>query len=255
MIELRKALRTAQNFFPGLAETKNGFYHYTRKYLKIAHEADFRIVSLLPRSEQDLFLDVGANRGQSVLSIRCYRRDARIVSFEPNPSIYARMLRHFGDDSRLRIENFALGAAEGSIILYVPVYRGFVYDGNATVQKEIAFRYLSAKTLYFFNPALLRVDQQSCTLKPLDSLGLAPSFVKIDVEGSEYDVIAGGLNTLKRHEPVMMFEREYCPPRLFETLAALGYDFVALEGDRLVQGDRGGLNVIMMTSARLRQCR
>jgi len=40
----------------------------------------------------------------------------------------------------------------------------------------------------------------------LDSLGLAPDFIKIDVEGMEWHVLVGGEETIRRHRPVIMFE-------------------------------------------------
>jgi FkbM family methyltransferase len=40
----------------------------------------------------------------------------------------------------------------------------------------------------------------------LDSLGLSPTFIKIDVEGCEYATILGAKETIKTHKPVIMFE-------------------------------------------------
>jgi FkbM family methyltransferase len=40
----------------------------------------------------------------------------------------------------------------------------------------------------------------------LDSLGLAPDFIKIDVEGMEWHVLVGGEQTIRTHKPVIMFE-------------------------------------------------
>lgn len=254
MIEMKKVLRTVQNRFPALAVAKQNVYHYSRKYLKVVHEKDFRIISILPKSEGDLFFDIGANRGQSVLSIRAYRKEARIISFEPNPLIYEMTQRRFANDPLLTIENYGLGAQPGSITLYIPTYRGLVYDGNASCSRAVAIDYLGPETLYFFNPDLVKIEEKICSIRTLDSLGQQPSFIKIDVEGFEYDVIMGGLATLRRHEPVVMFERQYCEMRVFETLAALDYEHVAVEHGRLTKTDHGGLNAIMMTPARFREC-
>jgi FkbM family methyltransferase len=40
----------------------------------------------------------------------------------------------------------------------------------------------------------------------LDSLGLEPDFIKIDVEGLEYDVLRGGEQTVRENRPVVMIE-------------------------------------------------
>ena len=40
----------------------------------------------------------------------------------------------------------------------------------------------------------------------LDSLGLAPGFVKLDVEGCELAALIGGEQTIRTHRPVVMLE-------------------------------------------------
>lgn len=40
----------------------------------------------------------------------------------------------------------------------------------------------------------------------LDSLGLAPDFIKMDVEGMEHFVLRGGEQTIRTHRPVIMLE-------------------------------------------------
>lgn len=40
----------------------------------------------------------------------------------------------------------------------------------------------------------------------LDSFGLRPDFIKIDVEGMELDVLLGAETTIRAHHPVVMFE-------------------------------------------------
>ena len=42
----------------------------------------------------------------------------------------------------------------------------------------------------------------------IDSLGVKPGFIKLDVEGSEANALIGAFETLK-HRPVVMFEDKY----------------------------------------------
>ena len=251
MVEMRKAIRTLQNFFPGLGGLKNDFYYHARKTLRIAHERDFAVLAALPPRPDDLFLDVGGNHGQSVLSMRLFRPDTPIISFEPVPSLYAEIVRRFARDSHVEVRNYGLATAEATLPLYVPSYRGFVYDGIATFSHENALNYFSDKTLYFFDPKHVAVSEQSCHLKTLDSLNLAPTFMKIDVEGFEHDVLMGGLETVKRHEPVIMIEKFWNDTRVFTLLAELGYAEVAFDGGRFRRQETTGLNAIMMTDRRL----
>jgi FkbM family methyltransferase len=250
MLELKKAIRTAQNFFPGLVGAKNDFYYVTRRYLGFAHERDFRLIAHLPRREDDLFIDIGGNRGQSILSIRRYRPDARIMSFEPNPVIFRELSRRFGAMPGVTLENVGLGPAPGELTLYVPSYRGFLYDGIATFEPHAARAYFSPETLYFYRPGHVTVAEHRCPVRTLDSFGLAPSFVKIDVEGYEHAVLRGATETLRRHEPTILVERFWHDDRVFDMLGGLGYAEVRLEGGRLVRARGEGLNAVMMTEAR-----
>src|SRR5688572_21167201 len=110
---LRKLLRTSQSYFPALKEAKEDFQYYYRKALKIPHEQDFQIISRFTSSE-DLFIDVGANHGQSINSILLFRPDARIISFEANSALAQQKLQHrYAGQANIQIHPFGLSDAPG----------------------------------------------------------------------------------------------------------------------------------------------
>lgn len=250
---LKKAIRTAQNFFPGLAEAKNHAYHFARQRLGQVHERDFAAIPLLPHDASALLLDIGTNRGQSILAIRHYRPDARIVSFEPNPIMFAWLPRHFGDADGVRLINRGLGPEHVERALFIPSYRGFVYDGIATFSRSSVTAYCGPQTLYVYDPARLTISETVCVIDTLDSFALAPGFIKIDVEGFEYNVLLGARATLERHEPVLMLERSYGDARVQPLLRELGYVEVVARRDatRFELGGSQGLNMVLMMDRRL----
>jgi hypothetical protein len=69
----------------------------------------------------------------------------------------------------------------------------------------------------------VRIVETTVTVRPLDDLGLAPAFVKLDVQGWELRALAGMERTLERHRPVLMVENGSAMPALRERLAGLGY--------------------------------
>lgn len=219
----KKIARTAQNYVPGLSEVKNEAYHWARSTFRLAHDASFAAIADLPRREDDLFIDVGANRGQSILSMRRYRPDAPIVCFEPNPRMMLWLKAHFAEADGVRLIGVGLGDKCQRRTLYTPHYKGFPYDGLATFDAEISRRYLCEDTVYGFDPEAVTVQSQVCALLPLDAFGLRPTFIKIDVEGCEYDVLAGARRTLKAAKPVLMVERFYGDARVDLLLRDAGY--------------------------------
>jgi FkbM family methyltransferase len=247
----RKAARTAQNWFPRLRELKNRFYHWLRSTFGLLHDRDFALVARLPVRDDDLFLDVGANRGQSILSLKRVRPDAEMVSFEPHPAMFRWLEARFGRRSGVQLINVGLGITAGRRTLYTPRYGRFAYDGLATFSAEAARRYLSSDTLYGFDPAKLTVDEAECETRTLDSFALRPTFIKIDVEGLEHEVLSGGAFTLIAHEPVLMVERFHDNPALEPTLASLGYVEVRPQGRSFARGHTTSENMICMTPRRL----
>ena len=72
------------------------------------------------------------------------------------------------------------------------------------------------------------VSIQVTTLdKACDELGLSPSFIKIDIEGSELEAVQGMMATLKKSRPIILIEitmRVNECVALFESAGYRGYD-------------------------------
>lgn len=245
----RKLLRTFQNYFPSLGEVKNEIYHWARTKVGTTHDLSFAALRHLPASARpELLIDVGANRGQSIIAMRRFRPGAPIISFEPNPAMFAWLERRFGDWPDVRLENVALGVQAGVLSLHIPAYRGFTYDGLATTRAEMARSYFSSDTLFGFDPAKISVQEVDTPVRTLDSFGLAPTFIKIDVEGGEFDVLSGAVETLKLWRPTLMIERFYDDPRIPQLLASLGYVQMRPERGRFVPGESTSLNMFWMSA-------
>ncbi|MEL7728538.1 FkbM family methyltransferase [Citromicrobium bathyomarinum] len=69
-------------------------------------------------------MDVGANWGQSILAPKRCARPRRILSFEPNPKLVARLQLRYRDDPSVQIDAMALGLREGPYELLIPSYLG-----------------------------------------------------------------------------------------------------------------------------------
>ena len=140
MALMREARRSAKR---ALARNHGAYRHMRRasmfcKYLVgRPHEPDFAAFRHF-RDRSGLFLDVGANSGESVLSFRLFNPTAPILSIEPNP--YHQPDLEF---LKRRIDRFdyllcAAGDRAGRATLYVPMYRNLPLTGEASFHREQA---------------------------------------------------------------------------------------------------------------------
>jgi FkbM family methyltransferase len=152
-----------------------------------------------------LALDVGSNLG--VYAFELGRLTGRVVAFEPNPvlSAFVESLALDGVD----VQHIALSSKDGSAELSIPkdAERG---HGWASIVPGFV---------------LGDVEKVPVITRRLDSLNMPTiSFIKIDVEGLEQEVLKGGLKTIARDLPVLLIEVGAADlDNISSTLSPLGY--------------------------------
>lgn len=249
----KKILRTLQSEFPLLKELKEGLYFHGRRALRIPHESDFKALRLIPKSCPGVYVDVGANHGQSIESILLFRPEARIVSFEANPMLAEKLVRRYKGHENIRVIPTGLADKPGGFVLFVPSYKGFVYDGLASLEKTAAVSWINGKTVLGFDPNNLAIAEVPAAVETLDKYNLSPAFMKVDVQGYEYNVLRGAEETLRAFEPVLLIEDFASDQRTIQFAAKLGYDEYHFSGRSLRKGaPPAGPNSFLITPARMK---
>lgn len=154
----------------------------------------------------NVIFDIGANSGQYALGLRTAGYHGRIVSFEPLSEPYALLERRASADPQWECHRCALGDSDGSISINVA--------GNAGESSSVLPMLKSHQDAY---PPANYVGTEEVPLFRLDSVAadiLYPSditFLKIDVQGFEKQVLAGGPQTLRNHCIGMQLELSFVP--------------------------------------------
>lgn len=242
--KMKKLLRTLQVQFPYLLDTKVALTRLFRNSLSIPFESDFHALSLFHDIDKALFLDVGANRGLSTDAILMTTKNVRLQLFEPNQLLCKKLRDIFGDNERIVINNFGLGDKSTESTLYVPFYRKWMFDGLGSFNEEAARNWLRGEIL-FFNEELITLHELKCQIRRLDDLNLVPYFMKLDVQGYEYQALKGGEQTIKKHEPILLIESP--DERIVNYLGGFGYQFFAFKKGKFLSATFGAPNTFFMT--------
>src|SRR5574337_652768 len=234
---IRKIIRTAQTFFHGWEDAKYKFQRTQRRLRRMPFEEDFNALQLFPEAGDAIFVDVGANRGQSIDAILLRRRNGAIISFEPNGSLYQKLCKLYLGNPRVTLHNFGLGSERGEFKLFVPSYRGFLFDGLASFDKESAACWLRER-LYGYRESLLEVHEINCEILRMDDLALKPSFIKLDIQGFELSALQGAENTLDQFRPVLLIETPDAEIKTY--LKRFGYVHCKFDRGALIPSAQGG---------------
>ncbi|HUP56858.1 MAG TPA: FkbM family methyltransferase [Bdellovibrionota bacterium] len=194
---------------------------------KRPHERDFAFFSRF-EGKPGLFLDVGANIGQSAVSFRIYNRSFDILSLEPNPLLEPELRfvkRLLG--SRFQYRMVGAGERDETRPIYVPRVQGVPFPQEASfvpgqLARDPAFRNrLRAATGRDDRP--VELSEVPLSILRVDGLGIKPSVVKLDVQGFELEALRGMTETLATARPLLMIENGEGMAELRELLVGMGY--------------------------------
>jgi FkbM family methyltransferase len=180
-------------------------------------------------------LDIGANVGfYTVLFAKIINRDNKVLAVEPAPLVLEYLRRNIERNgctkSVLIFEGVAANVKGDSQINIIPGMEEFSSIG------KIVHPYVTGKKS-------MSLEVKGDTVDNLvRDFGLRPGFIKIDVEGAEYLVLEGAINTIQTHRPTIVFELSEImlsscgtkPQIVFQLLQNLGYRWLPTSDGFLV---------------------
>ncbi|MES2761539.1 MAG: FkbM family methyltransferase [Bacteroidota bacterium] len=151
-----------------------------------------KFIDLILKNSHNTFLDVGANIGlMSLHAAHSLNGKGKVVAFEPVQFFFDKLNANINLNKFQNIHTIKKGV--GSIATKVPIY----LDGGC--------------------PSVISTfrDEKGATelidIEPLDEIVKNENivnidFIKIDVEGFEFDVLKGARKTIANHKPVLCIE-------------------------------------------------
>lgn len=198
----------------GLKRTVNG--HSLRlptryfKYFPTTYESDnFELLEANCKPGA-VIIDIGAHIGLfSVIASQVAGDQGKIYAFEPAPSTFELLQKTVSINNKEKVIETvqkAVGKETGKITF-------FISDDKADNSNSLV-QYKEDRSLHGIDVAVTSVDNfvQEKNISKLD-------FIKIDVEGAEYDTLQGAVHTLKNLRPVC--------------IVAIHPEPIAAKGDRL----------------------
>ena len=151
-------------------------------------------LELMSRNLSGDMVDVGAHVGMyAIRAARELRARGSVLAFEPNPAARAQLE-----------ENVALNGCENVI---VAAAAAAAREGLATLHvpetDDPSFSSLEGERFAEGTPVEVEATTVDATVR---SHGLRPSFVKVDVEGREVDVLQGMSEMVREFRPVLLVE-------------------------------------------------
>lgn len=164
------------------------------------------VLEKLPIKENPIIFDVGANIGITSLVFSSKFGDGcRVFAFEPHPLSYERLRKNIELDSELgsRIDVFLFGLSDRRECcqLSIPTPQQHARYDPAYNQINSGLYSVKGRGSENVDCELITLDEfiSARTIRRVD-------FIKIDVEGVEFEVLLGGESTIRTYRPSILLE-------------------------------------------------
>lgn len=152
----------------------------------------------LEKKEEIVLFDVGANAGQySGVINKIFGKNTSVHAFEPSPTAFGNMKKQVYDNIKMTINSFGLSDMEGNTVLFCNTFGGTGSTVFEIEKKHGIFGWEHKEEI-----SLSTLDKY-CAENKIEYI----DFLKIDTEGNEYQVLVGGIETIKNKKiSIIQFE-------------------------------------------------
>jgi FkbM family methyltransferase len=141
-----------------------------------------------------VLLDIGANTGLYSLLACSHVAEMSVIAFEPFEPVLELLQRNVeenGFGSRIDVRDIALSDRAGSGVLHIPTQAHGLTHTSCSLNVD-------------FCPSESGVQVRISRID--DEISVAPTLIKIDIEGHEAPALLGGIQTIKSARPIIFIE-------------------------------------------------
>ena len=198
-ISYKKIKKNKMNLIKLKYKIKNNdlliFFFYKIKYLfkPKYYEIDF---SIIENKKFNIFVDIGAYRGEYINFL--LSRSKKILAFEPIKKNF-NLLNKIFNTKKIFLYNYALGDKKDSVFINSPTYKHQKKTVTTALdQSSIVNKFKNQKS------ERVKIQKGDNFLSEFDKI----DFIKIDVEGYEFEVLKGLKKTIIKNKPIFLIEIE-----------------------------------------------
>lgn len=169
----------------------------------------------------EIILDIGANIGTTALFFAKKNPNAEIIAFEPHPDTFLRLQGNINNNkpNKIKIQEIGIGKKKNTLKLYEVNQTNPGMNRIICDNKDFPFKWIKITSIDNF------VSENN--IKNID-------FIKIDVEGHEYDALIGGNKIIQRTKPIIFLELDdnnlkennSCAKDVITFLYSMGYKYI-----------------------------
>ncbi|RPH04824.1 MAG: FkbM family methyltransferase [bacterium TMED46] len=181
---------------------------------------------LLKNIESGIIFDLGAHNGDTAKLYQSYFPKYKIYSFEPSPKSYDYLSSRFIDNPNINIINQAMGCKNETRKLYLS---NFPNLNSLHKPNERSWGFKDEKSI---DVETITLDD-FCSVKKINHIDI----LKLDVQGSELDILKGGIKYLAagkisliniEWQVVPLYENHHKYYKIAEFLANYDFEFFNL---------------------------
>ncbi len=167
-----------------------------------SHDSEIRLTRFLLGYLQpgQVFVDVGGHFGfYTLLAAHLIGEEGSVFTFEAAPRVFQILKANAQALPQIEVFHQAVSETSGSLVFYEFPLSHSEYNTLLPAQFE--------RSDWFYKVPHQKVEVPSVCLDEFFSTRqLQPNFIKIDVEGAEFEVIKGAVCLLKQYKPVVAME-------------------------------------------------